>query len=233
MARKIDTDIIKKEFISAHSDRYDYSLVEYINAHTKVKIICPVHGIFEQQPRTHKLGQGCEECGFKSITNTLSKTIDKFIEIHKYKYDYSLVEYKNNDTKVKIICKEHGVFEQTPHHHKKGHGCKVCSQAKQYKDVPTYLYYIKIDNQYKIGVCLKLNHTDINKALKQRYNVEFKRNVPIEVINSELFQDGNEAYSQEQLIINTNKSKLIDKVDMRLCSGHTETFTEDISKIIT
>jgi hypothetical protein len=43
--------------------------------------------------------------------------------VHFYKYDYSLVEYINNKTKVKIICKEHGIFEQTPGNHKSGHGC--------------------------------------------------------------------------------------------------------------
>lgn len=35
------------------------------------------------------------------------------VKIHGNKYDYSLVEYTNCKTKVKIICKKHGVFEQT------------------------------------------------------------------------------------------------------------------------
>ena len=33
---------------------------------------------------------------------------------HNNIYDYSLVNYINNRTKVKIICKEHGIFEQKP-----------------------------------------------------------------------------------------------------------------------
>ena len=40
-----------EEFIEAarkvHGDKYDYSQVEYVNNKTKVKIICPIHGLFE------------------------------------------------------------------------------------------------------------------------------------------------------------------------------------------
>lgn len=56
---------------------------------------------------------------------------EKFIEksklIHHDVYDYSLVEYKKNIIPVKIICKHHGVFEQSPHNHLKGRGCKYCA----------------------------------------------------------------------------------------------------------
>lgn len=57
---------------------------------------------------------------------TTSEVIKQFKETHKDKYDYSLVEYVNTNTKVKIICKEHGIFEQTPNNHKNKHGCPKC-----------------------------------------------------------------------------------------------------------
>ena len=44
-------------------DQYDYSLVRYVNNHTKVKIICPIHGVFEQTPDSHLQGAGCPRCG--------------------------------------------------------------------------------------------------------------------------------------------------------------------------
>ena len=47
--------------------------------------------------------------------------------VHGWKYDYSKVEYKNNSTKICIICPEHGEFWQTPNHHLQGDGCKYCS----------------------------------------------------------------------------------------------------------
>ena len=45
-----------------HGDKYDYSLVNYINLRTKVKIICPIHGEFEQKPEKHLMKRGCQKC---------------------------------------------------------------------------------------------------------------------------------------------------------------------------
>lgn len=56
---------------------------------------------------------------------------------HNNKYDYSLVEYKNNETKIKIICPKHGLFEQRPGSHIRGDGCPVCNRdrARDFKTV--------------------------------------------------------------------------------------------------
>lgn len=58
---------------------------------------------------------------------TIEDFIQKAKEVHGDKYDYSLVEYKNSSTKIKIICPKHGVFEQTPNNHLSGCGCLSCS----------------------------------------------------------------------------------------------------------
>ena len=34
-------------------NKFDYSLVDYISYKTKVKIICPVHGVIEKAPYAH------------------------------------------------------------------------------------------------------------------------------------------------------------------------------------
>ena len=56
----------KEEFIKKakeiHGDKYDYSKVDYSNAHTKVCIICPNHGEFWQTPNNHLRGHGCPKC---------------------------------------------------------------------------------------------------------------------------------------------------------------------------
>lgn len=56
----------KEKFIekakTTHRGFYDYSEVEYVNGHTKVKIICPIHGVFEQEPASHLQGHGCPFC---------------------------------------------------------------------------------------------------------------------------------------------------------------------------
>lgn len=127
--------ITKEEFIEKankiHSNKYDYSLVNYINNKIKVKIICKIHGVFEQRPDMHLQGQGCPECGITKRASNQTKTIEDFIEeankIHSNKYDYSKTIYKNNRNKVIIICSEHGEFLQTPNKHLLGRGCPKCS----------------------------------------------------------------------------------------------------------
>ena len=119
-----------EEFIErsrkVHGDKYDYSKVEYVNNRTKVCIICPTHGEFYQEPISHMNGFGCAKCN-----NRKRLTTEEFVEharmVHGDKYDYSKVDYKNNQTKVCITCKEHGDFFQTPLHHLGGHGCPKCN----------------------------------------------------------------------------------------------------------
>jgi hypothetical protein len=52
--------------------------------------------------------------------------IQKATDVHGDKYDYSKTEYVNEKTRVIIICKEHGEFEQIPSSHKIGSGCRKC-----------------------------------------------------------------------------------------------------------
>ena len=119
--------------IKAHSNKYDYSLVNYVNSKTKIKIICPIHGVFEQAPVSHIRGKGCYLCGKdelkKKISFTKSEFIDKAILAHGNKYDYSLVNFVNTHTKVKVLCPKHGVFEQLPYDHISKHGCEKCTSS--------------------------------------------------------------------------------------------------------
>ena len=116
--------IIKAEL--KHEKKYDYSLVNYTNAHVKVEIICPIHGIFLQKPNQHLMGNGCPKCIGRS------KTINEYIKIcgekHNNKYDYSLVNQLDidNDNKISIICPEHGIFNQKSSSHLFKRGCPKC-----------------------------------------------------------------------------------------------------------
>lgn len=120
----------KDQFIlqakAVHGDKYQYDLVKYVNGQTNVKITCPKHGIFEQQPNNHITNkQGCPRC-----SNRSKRTTEEFIEdatkVHGDKYDYTLSEYVNLETKVKIICKKHGEFSQRASDHLDGSGCRKC-----------------------------------------------------------------------------------------------------------
>jgi len=131
-------DIIER-FVSIHKDRYDYSLVNYIDLKTPVIIICKEHGVFEQLPQSHLIGCGCQKC---SGNNRLTK--EKFVILsnikHNNKYDYSKSIIKNSKTKTIITCPVHGDFEQVPtSHYIKGHGCPKCKRSKGEEIIEKYL----------------------------------------------------------------------------------------------
>jgi len=135
----------KEKSIKKHLHKYDYSLVNYINNTTKVKIICSKHGVFEQMPLVHLKGGGCPKCGGTKKLNT-----NDFIliskEIHGDKYDYSLAEYKTAKNKVKIVCPEHGIFEQIPDNHlRRKQGCPICKESKGEKEIRVLLESKKIN----------------------------------------------------------------------------------------
>lgn len=75
--------------IECHGEKYDYSRVNYINAKSKVCIVCPKHGEFWQLPRKHLNGQGCPTCG-GSKKLTFDTFVKKAKEIHHNKYDIHL-----------------------------------------------------------------------------------------------------------------------------------------------
>jgi len=137
-----------------HGDKYDYSMVEYSKEYEKVKIICHEHGLFEQQAGSHLQGRGCAKCFGKD--KTTSQFIQDVQKVHGDKYDYSMVEYANSKNKVKIICPEHGVFEQNAGSHLRGTGCQSCSQTGFNKDKEGILYFLKFQKNFatfwKIGI---------------------------------------------------------------------------------
>lgn len=113
-----------------HGNKYDYSLVTFDSVHDKIKIICPHHDLFTQKVYSHLEGYGCKKCSDQKIRNTKYDFIKKSKSIHGDKYDYSLVDYINNSTKVKIICPDHGIFLQRPKQHIRGENCPQCNQSK-------------------------------------------------------------------------------------------------------
>nr|DAN35327.1 MAG TPA: endonuclease-like protein [Caudoviricetes sp.] len=126
--------LTKEEFIERARQKYgtlyDYSLVDYKNCDTPVKIICPKHGIVEQTPYRHIAGRGCPKC-FATPKLTTDEFISQSKKVHGDKYDYSLVEYRGTMHPVKIICPEHGIFEQIAITHKGGHGCPKCAKKPE------------------------------------------------------------------------------------------------------
>jgi hypothetical protein len=128
--RKTTQDEFIKKASAIHNNKYDYSETKYINSTTEIKIICPIHGKFEQLPYSHLRNGGCRDCGRIKSANDASLTNNEFIEksktIHGDIYDYTLTKYTNWVTKVIIICPTHREFEQEAGSHMKGCGCPKC-----------------------------------------------------------------------------------------------------------
>lgn len=103
---KRKTNFIKKATLK-HEDKFDYSQIEYVNAKTKIKIICPIHGEFEQTPDKHLNSiYACPTCNEESRSSrrkgknlnnkNRSKSFEDFVEKANNKYNnkftYSLEE---------------------------------------------------------------------------------------------------------------------------------------------
>jgi hypothetical protein len=153
---KKTTEQFKEEalLVPKHQDKsYNYSLVDYVNSKTEVTIICKTHGNFDQTPSNHLSGYGCQKCA-----GNMKKTTEQFIKDaqlvpeHKDKsYNYSLVNYVDNRTKVTIICNIHGNFDQTPHEHLSGCGCSKCATSKTYSKIALkWIKELEINNNIKI-----------------------------------------------------------------------------------
>ena len=205
------------DFKLSHGNRYNYNNVDYINNNTKVIIICPKHGEFQQTPKNHKNGSGCPKCSNnakysteefinkiknkytnitfdKSIYNgystnmvvtckvhgdiivnsksllkneinetgcvkcaqiTTSDIIDRFINVHGNRYNYSKVKYKGSKEKIIIICSTHGDFTVTIHNHIYGQGCPKCKSSKGEIEIMKILdkFNIKYIKEHKYKDC--------------------------------------------------------------------------------
>ncbi len=73
----------------------------------------------------------------------MRKTTAEFItqanRIHGGEYDYSNTVYINNSTKISIICKTHGEFQQLPTNHLKGTKCKRCALEKRTNTLTSFI----------------------------------------------------------------------------------------------
>ena len=121
------TELFISKANNIHKNRYDYSKVDYINAKTKITIICREHGEFQQTPSNHLSRFNCQKCANNLKLNT-TIFIEKAKQIHGDKYDYTKVNYINSNTQIIIICKVHGEFSQIPDFHiNRKCGCPKCS----------------------------------------------------------------------------------------------------------
>lgn len=209
-----------------HNNKYDYTQFEYITNTQKSIIICPTHGNFKQQMRDHLSGYGCPKCGINTTISYTKSNTKEFIKKAKLQhgtyYDYSLVEYKNNSTKIRIICPEHGEFVQRPQHHLLGNKCPACAEHGFNLNKPAILYYLSINNgqAYKIGIT--------NRTVNERFSRSELES--IKILKTWEYAIGKEAYLAEQFYLKEYFHCKY-KGQNLLKSGNTELFTIDILEL--
>lgn len=157
---------ILEEFNKTHGvGTYDYSKVDHDTRSSRIKIICPKHGLFERSVSRHAEGSGCLGCLRK--TKKIEDIVKEFNQIHGVgTYDYSQLVYTDSETKMSIGCHKHGVFKQDIGSHRRGNGCPTCAgknktteqiiiEFNEIHGVGTYRYdkvvYIRGGDKVKIG----------------------------------------------------------------------------------
>lgn len=118
-----------KQARALHGGVYDYVVED-----KQIYMICKHHGkiLLSKNRKSNHINRlsGCPKCKYQMLQRKYSKSNEKFIidaqKVHGTKYDYTYTRYINTHTKIKIMCKKHGIFEQTPLNHLQGSGCPLC-----------------------------------------------------------------------------------------------------------
>ena len=92
MGKKLTEEEVISRFRDVHGDKYDYSKVVYVDMNSKVTIICPEHGEFEQTPAKHiNRKHGCPKCKGTKLRNHFSSTTEEFVR----KADFQMQQYRD------------------------------------------------------------------------------------------------------------------------------------------
>jgi G:T-mismatch repair DNA endonuclease (very short patch repair protein) len=124
-------------FRHVHGGTYDYSRFVFSGYKSPSKIICSLHGPFEQTPDNHYRGkQGCPQCGRARSDNAKRLPVKEFLrrarEVHGNRFTYDMSRFDNMlDANITITCPEHGDFTQSAVNHLAGKiGCRKCNNTK-------------------------------------------------------------------------------------------------------
>lgn len=174
----------------AHNDKYDYSQISessWQGASQKYKIICPVHGEFEQSFARHLSGQGCLKCGQDRSSTALLLGFDEWIkrakEVHGDAFDYSFAKETERFgacSKIEVVCNICGChfFPTAKNHVLNKSGCPKCEKKNRLKRMAEMAGANKKNHAYYIDKAIKLNGNN--------YDYSMVESVPYEGIDSKV-----------------------------------------------
>ena len=161
------TEFIDKSNV-IHNNKFDYSITEQFKSQNdKVSIFCPIHGKIEVNVGNHLKGSDCMECSGNTKRNTKSFLLEldrKGILFEDY--DYSLVDYKNTNSKVIIIDKKFNTKHSiTPKVLLKGKKCLSTNLTDGYldfEDAREFVWNLNLKNESEWRKYLKTENRPWN-----------------------------------------------------------------------
>lgn len=227
--------------VKVHGQSYDYSKVEYVNAHKKVVVVCKIHGDFLIAPYSHRQGSVCKHCSIehraKNQTLTTIDFIERATKKHNNKYIYDNTEYASNAVKLQISCPSHGPFMQRAGQHLRGEGCPECGSYSWFAEQGGYsarYFEMNPSEQQKSGILYLLRFTSQTEefykigitttTIKQRYHWGYlDYNIDVILEHPTTIYD---AWQREQAIISMFKhQRYIPSIKI---GGYTECLTKHI-----
>lgn len=133
--------LTNKEFIKRasekHKNKYDYSLCDYKDTHSKVKIKCPKGHIFEQIAWDHLNGRGCKFCDHERTASINKLSLDeikkRLFQLYGNKFKFTFTGYTKIEDKIHCTCPKHGEFIIRISGLFDGHNCWKCKGTQPSK----------------------------------------------------------------------------------------------------
>ena len=151
-----------------HGNLFDYSKIKYTLAHHKIVVVCKKHGDFSILAYQHLQGQGCRKCAYEKRADKFSMTREEFLKRAKEAfgcdYSYQLPNFKRGNQRLKVKCREHGVFKTRTLTFLRSAGCPKCYPAspisKPQRKLQLFLEQkgLKVQSNYKMS---NRKHIDI------------------------------------------------------------------------
>jgi len=165
-------DEFVKEATRVHKGEYDYTNVVWNGLKEKVEIICSFHGQFEQLPKVHLTGSGCQKCrspkGETKIRQILERKKIVFEEQYRFQ-DCSNVNTLPFDFLIKVNEKKALIEYHGPHHYQ-----PVGFGAKDKKQIDAQFESVKARDQIKKTWCRE-NSVDLLVIPYSEYdNIEMR-----------------------------------------------------------
>ena len=231
----ITHEIYLEELISLGIDTFPID--SFINKSTKINHECAdCKQIWHTSPKALlKSRYGvCPSCSKLRQNKASTKTNKEYIkQLNKLDNGVTAIEKYDHKNNFLHKCSCGNIWKSSAGNILRGHKCTNWRNSGQYwngdfyKNKKTILYYIKVGNLFKIGVTLFKE--SIEKSIfKIRFASDIKNGVLIELIYTQVFEDGSQAFDLEQSI-------LVEHTDCRyngnniLGGGNSELFNVDIN----